>query len=246
MSKDAFSASRITTYKTCPRLYHYQYIERIEEPKHVLTIMGSALHKAIEMHYKNGANVQAIFSKEFYNGVSFAESKLGIRGKESPVQVALIGEAILKGVDWSLKPLEIEKSFSLPFPSKENPVCIMRGIIDMVVDGGIIIDHKSTKTKPTKKKLAENYQFAIYAWAYRELYGELPDKVYWHHLRTGELIDADVLTNLDRTIELIASDILTIISDKEFKKIEQNGFCKNVCNFYDRCWGGGSNVETSG
>jgi hypothetical protein len=201
--------------------------------------MGSALHKAIELYYKKGINVQATFSREFYNGVSFAEGNLGVRGKESPVQVFLIGEEILKNVDWSLKPIEIEKSFSLPFPSKENPVCIMRGIIDMVVDGGIIIDHKSTKTKPTKKKLSENYQFAIYAWAHREIYGELPVKVYWNHLRTGELIEADVLKNLDKTISLIASDILTIISDTEFEKIEQNGFCRNVCNFYDKCWGGG-------
>jgi len=243
MTKNEFSASRITTYKTCPRLFYYQYIERIEEPKHVLTVMGSALHKSIELFYGKGVNAKATFLREFYNGVSYAESKLGLRGKETPSQVALLGESIINAMDWSLKPIELEKSFSLPFPNKENPVCTMRGIIDMILDGGIIIDHKSSKTKPSKKKLMENYQFTIYAWAFREMYGRFPEKVYWHHLRTQELIEADVFTNFDKTIASIVSDIQTIISEKEYEKIPEDGFCKNVCNFYNRCWG--SHVETN-
>lgn len=234
-----FSASRIGTYMTCPRLYMFKYIEKGEaEPRHVLTIMGSALHKSIEDYYKNGTPPKLTFNKEFYNTVSYAEAQEGvIMSRMTPGQVAILGQTILDSLDWSLKPLELEMSFNLPFPSKENPLCTLRGVIDMVVSGGIIIDHKSTKTKPTKKKLAENVQFTLYAWAYRELYGSLPDKVYWHHLRTQEFIEADVLDNIDGKIEEIANTIRNIINDTEYNKIPKSGFCEKVCHFHNVCWG---------
>lgn len=245
MNKGEFSASRINTYKTCPRLFYYQYEERAEEPRHVLTLMGSALHKAIEYFYTDGKDPQATFNREFFNQVSYAQGTLlGIKGKDSPVQVAVLGRSIIEAMDWSLKPVALEQSFSLPFPNKENPVCTMRGIIDMIIGDDVIIDHKSSKVKPSKKKLAENYQFSIYAWAYREMYGKLPSVVYWHHLRTQELIEADVLTDLDARIEQITEDVKTIIADEQYDKIEKNGFCTNVCHFHDRCWGE-NNVENN-
>ena len=236
MTEGKFSASRINTYKTCPKLFYYKYIERQEEPKHILTIMGSALHKSIENFYLRGILPQATFTKEFYNGVVYAESNLGVVGKDTPAQVAMLGKSIMDAIDWSFKPIELEKEFELPFPNKENPVCILRGVIDMILDGGIIIDHKSSKTKPTKKKLADNYQFTLYAWAYRELYGTLPDKVYWHHLRTQELLEADVLKDFEEKLTNIVEDVKMIITDTEYQKVARNGFCDNVCHFKDKCW----------
>lgn len=237
MTQGEFSASRINTYKTCPRLYYFKYKERLEEPKHILTIMGSALHKSIENFYLKGIKPQATFTKEFYNGVAYAENNLGIVGKDSPAQVAMLGSSIIDATDWNLKPIALEKAFELPFPSKENPVCILRGVIDMILDDDVIIDHKSSKVQPTKKKLAENYQFTLYAWAYRELTGRLPRKVYWHHLRTQNLIEADVLTNFEEKLTNIVNDVKIIIADTEFEKVERNGFCDHVCHFKDRCWG---------
>lgn len=240
-----FSASRINTYKTCPRLYKYKYIDKLEEPKHILTILGSALHKSIEDYYLNNTHPKLTFNKEFYNGVSYAESGVGVVGRDNPTQVALLGQSILDSLDWSLKPTDLEMAFSLPFPDKENPVCTLRGLIDMIVSGGVIIDHKSTKVKPSRKKLAENYQFTLYAWAYRELFGSLPDKVYWHHLRTHEFIEADVLLDLDERIARIAEDVRTILADTEYSKIQRSGFCDKVCHFCSACWGGESVQDNS-
>jgi len=237
MTEGKFSASRINTYKTCPRLYYFKYIEQLEEPKHILTIMGSALHKSIEDFYAKGIPPQATFNKEFYSGVSYAEAQLGIvMGKNTPAQVSMLGKSIVDAIDWGLKPLELEKAFELPFPNKENPVCILRGVIDMVLEDGVIIDHKSSKVQPSKKKLSENYQFILYAWAYKELYGKLPEKVYWHHLRTQQFIEADVLKDFDEKLTSIVNDVILIINDTQHEKVERNGFCDHVCHFKDRCW----------
>jgi hypothetical protein len=154
----------------------------------------------------------------------------------------MLGRSIIESMDWGLKPLELEKAFELPFPNKENPVCILRGVIDMILEDDIIIDHKSTKVKPTKKKLSENYQFTLYAWAYRELYGRLPSKVYWHHLRTQEFLEANVIDDFEEKLTNIVNDVILIINDTSFEKVERNGFCDNVCYFKDRCW---NNVESN-
>ena len=236
MTEGKFSASRINTYKTCPRLYYFKYIEQLEEPKHILTIMGSALHKSIENYYLKGIPAQSTFMKEFYGGVSYAENQLGVVGKDSPAQVAMLGRSIVDAIDWGLKPIELEKSFELPFPNKENPVCILRGVIDMILEDGIIIDHKSSKVQPSKKKLSENYQFTLYAWAYRELYGKLPHKVYWHHLRTQQLIEADVTKDFEEKLTNIVNDVKIILEDTQYEKVERNGFCDHVCHFKDKCW----------
>jgi RecB family exonuclease len=239
---EAFSASRIGTYQTCPRLYYYQYVDRQEQPKHILTLMGSALHKAIEAFYKQGAQPLPVFSKEFYGSLRQLDAATGLRGKESPGEVFMIGKSILEKIDWSFKPLEIELGFNLPFPNKEHQVCDIRGFIDMIAEDGTLVDHKSGKTKPTKKKLSDNVQFLIYMWAYRQLYGQFPSKMYWHHLRTGELVEVTIDKYEERLVTLTAL-IETIKSDTVFEKVEQNGFCRNVCNFYEKCWGIQENVE---
>lgn len=239
---DTFSASRIGTYQTCPRLYYYQYINRHEQPKHILTLMGSALHKAIEAFYTQGTQPLSVFSREFYGSLRHADIELGVRGKESPAEVFLIGKAILESIDWSFKPRQIELGFNLPFPSKEEPICNMRGFIDMILEDNTLVDHKSGKTKPSRKKLTENTQFLVYMWAYRELYGQFPERMYWHHLRTAELVEVKI-DNFDQRLEELEHLIKKIQADTAYEKVEQNGFCRNVCNFYEKCWG--ENVEAN-
>lgn len=239
---EAFSASRIATYQTCPRLYYFQYVEKLEQPKHILTLMGSALHKSIETFYQQGTQPLSVFSKEFYGSLRHADTAVGLRGKESPAEVFLLGQSILEKIEWTFKPIKIEMGFNIPFPSEESPVCNMRGFIDMVLEGDILVDHKSSKTKPTKKKLSDNIQFLIYMWAYNKTFGKFPEKMYWHHLRTQELIEVSI-DNFDQRIEALQDVIIRIQTDATYDKIDQNGFCRNVCNFKDRCWG--TDVETN-
>jgi RecB family exonuclease len=86
-------------------------------------------------------------------------------------------------------PIGVETEFKLPI-SGINIV----GKIDKIErhpEGLVVIDYKSGGKKPVDWMLRRNLQFSAYAWACRELYGEYPYKVVWHHLRTGERLESE-------------------------------------------------------
>ncbi|ELY49844.1 RecB family exonuclease [Natronorubrum bangense] len=47
------SKSRVTTYKTCPRRFYYQYVLGLRTPDNYYTKRGRQVHKAYELYYEN-------------------------------------------------------------------------------------------------------------------------------------------------------------------------------------------------
>lgn len=85
---------------------------------------------------------------------------------------------------------EVEKEFRLPF---EEEIVIV-GKIDRIDEDGedfIVTDYKSGKKKPDAWFLRHDLQFTCYAWACQELYGVIPKRLQWHHLRTGEILETE-------------------------------------------------------
>jgi RecB family exonuclease len=231
-----FSASRFHLYRTCPRLYRYQYIDGLPGNTHVYTVMGSALHAAIEQHYKHEKNPAGVFSTRFNEGINEAMDRSALVGVGLVSKAAALGQGIIAGIQWwTLKPSMIEVGFSFPFPT-HNPMVQMRGFIDMITEEEYIIDHKSGSKKPTALELAHNPQLLIYCWAYRLTTGRLPKKVFWHHLRTHELVEAKVLDGFEDKLAKLEADLTQILSDREYAKIERGYFCDNLCAHKELCW----------
>ena len=233
-----FSASRFNLYKTCARLYKYQYVDGFESNKHVYTVMGSALHYAIEQYYRVKENPLPTFSAHYYALVEQAASSTnGLVASHLIGKAAQLGQAILRDLNWDrLEPKEIEFGFRLPFPNAENPLVMMRGFIDMITKDGWIIDHKSGGKKPTRAELAHNPQLLLYVWPYEQLHGQKPSKVFWHHLRTLELVEAEVMVDFDKKIYDLEQLLVRILTDTEFPKIEQGYFCNQICAHGSLCW----------
>jgi hypothetical protein len=232
-----FSASRFNLYKTCPRLYKMQYIEGLEGNKHVYTVMGSALHHAIEEYYAGKTNFLPVFSNYFNEAIASAVgSEKGLVASNLIGKASQLGQTILRGLNWDqFVPARIEYGFRLPFPA-ENPLVLMRGFIDMITEDGCIIDHKSGSKKPTGPELANNPQLLIYVWAYEQLFGVKPKAVYWHHLRTLELVEAAVMVDYDTKIQKLEESLVHILNDTEFTKIDQGYFCNRICAHVELCW----------
>ena len=112
----------------------------------------------------------------------------------------------------------------------------MRGFIDMITEEGYILDHKSAGKRPTKAELAVNPQLLLYVWAYEQVYGKKPEKVFWHHLRTAELIEADVMVDYEQKIAKLTELLQSILNDTEFPKQPYGYFCTNLCTYHDLCW----------
>ena len=232
-----FSASRFNLYKTCPRLYKMQYIEGVEGNKHVYTVMGSALHHAIEQYYEGKQNFIPTFAGYYNEAIASAVgSEQGLVASHLIGKASTLGQTILRQLNWDqFNPTHIEYGFKLPFPT-QNPLVLMRGFIDMLTADECIIDHKSGSKKPTATELANNPQLLIYVWAYEQMFGKKPKAVYWHHLRTLELIEAKVMVDYDDKIKKLEEKLVQILNDTEHEKIPQGYFCDQICAHSGLCW----------
>lgn len=162
--------------------------------------LGNALHLALELAHKDEAfNLQAalqIFLKEYDRIITEEEifvaypkmKKLRAEGVE---MLELYAYGLEK--DESENTLvEVEKEFKLPF---EDSIAVV-GKIDKIqrsrATGGLVVtDYKSGSKEPDAWFLRHDLQFSAYAWACLELFGELPEKMVWHHLRNGKRITTE-------------------------------------------------------
>lgn len=192
----------------CPYAAFLRYDAAVKGPTTPWLALGNAVHYALELGHGATASTTntgqkigdgefnislaaQLFRTEFARIIEDEHVLIGwpqIKKMETE-GLEMIGgyHAAIEDLRISPKPLALEKEFRLPFEGTE-----VVGRIDKVEydDGYIITDFKTGKTEPTGWFLSHNLQLTTYAWACLELYGELPKKVIWHHLRNGKLIES--------------------------------------------------------
>lgn len=237
------SASKIKVYKTCARQYKYKYMipykDRPADDKNVAALLGTALHKAIELRYKEGANPSQVFQNTMDDTISeWEKKKLKINAAGYYTTALNVGKKIIREFDWDLyNPLELELAFTLPFPDPQNPIVNVTGYIDMVDFSGMVIDHKSASQAPVQDELDHDPQFVLYAWAYEQMYGVKPYKVIWNHLRTAKQYESNVQHNYDDKIAQLTEDMLAMLEAKRYGRRKMDKVCKTECSFYTLCYG---------
>lgn len=230
------SASRIKMFKTCGKRYELRYIHKLPDTRNVAALIGSAVHKAIELKFTQAAKPNVVYQTYIEDAI---ESIRDLRGSEYLAQNKVTGREMLLAINWDLfNPLEVEKQFILPFPNKDNPICYINGYIDIIDKEGFIVDHKTSIKRPSQDVLLYDIQFLLYFWAYKELYNKEPTNVYWHHLRTGELIPVPVRDRYEIKIAMLTEDIVAMLSTTHFGRIQYNKeICVKQCPFFDICYG---------
>lgn len=237
------SASKLKVFRTCARQYQFKYIikpdSRPTEDKNIGALMGSALHKSIELYYRNGANPMTTFQNYMMRTLGeWQEQNLKINGEAYFSKSLKEGRAILETYNWDrFDPLALELYFARPFPSVEDPVCKIVGYIDHIDKKNFVVDHKSQRAMPSQDELNHDPQFLIYAWVYLQMEGTLPDAVYWNNLRSGELIAVDVLTDFDYKIDQLAEDIYALLENKHYQRRQMDKVCLRECSFFENCYG---------
>lgn len=240
------SASKIKVYKTCARQYKYKYMipfkDRPSEDKNVAALLGTALHKAIELKYSIDANPTAMFQNVMDETITqWEKDKVKINASSYYTQALKVGKDILRKFDWKqFTPTELEYAFTLPFPSPINPLVNVTGYIDLIDRSGnakVVVDFKSQATAPAQEELDHDPQFLLYAWAYEQIYGEKPDDIIWYHLRTDKRMIAYVQHNYKDKMSQLTEDILAMLEAKRFGRRQMDTVCKTKCSFYDLCYG---------
>ncbi len=180
----------------CPYAAFLRYEAQIKAPETEYMAFGSALHLALEEQHRDKKTFDLseaikIFLKDFRTRIE--ENEIFIQWAKIKKMEA-DGTTILEkyahdfGLNKFPAPSHVEREFSIPFEDIEIVGKIDAEEID---DEGHLtsIDYKSASRKPDPWFLRHNPQFTAYAWAAKELHGKLPDKIIWHHLRTGERLE---------------------------------------------------------
>lgn len=230
---------------SCPYAAFLRYEAALKGPTTPWLALGNALHHAIEFgHSKDLSSVTdpqrtewnfdlavVLFKVEFQRIIDVEQVSIGwpaLKKMESE-GIQMLGGYNAQVLDGSLasKPLALEKSFSLPFMGTE-----IVGRIDKIEredDEYIITDFKSGQKEPTQWFLRHDLQLTTYAWACREMYGKLPKKLIWHHLRNGKLIKT---IRTDQDIADLQKMIGNAIKMNE-DGIRHRIFHKDVCGMCD-------------
>jgi len=241
------SASRLKSFRTCQRQYFYKYVlpknQRPKDQAGISALFGTALHKTIEAYYKDSTINPTFYFQDYLLKAVEEQEKIGqVKGAEWVNKLMAMGKKILREFDWTrFDPIQLEFEFLLPYPNKEAPLFYVTGIIDMITRDGRVIDHKSQSRVPTKDLLDNDGQFILYAWAYQQIYGQLPTAVVWNQLRTGKLVEIDIFTGFDQKLTYLVEDIMAMISktsktQADYPRRQIDTTCQRECAFYNLCY----------
>jgi len=185
------SHKQVDDYQTCPLKYRYVHQLRVPILRHHTVVYGSTIHAVVEFYLKRRVegnytpldDLLAEYERKWLNQGFLTWEHQEARkaaGREALTRFWHQEEAE------GLKPAWIEKDFA--FSVGNNRV---RGRYDRVDEdllGAVIVDYKTSEVirqKDADRRVAQNLQLKMYALAWREMTGRLPQRVELRFIETG-------------------------------------------------------------
>jgi DNA helicase-2/ATP-dependent DNA helicase PcrA len=198
---------QVDDYLTCPLKYKYIHVLRVPIREHHSVVYGKALHEAISFYLRRkiGQAERAsagprrsglpepvsVTAEDVLEVFERAWQPVGFLSREHEELRLEAGRALLRQFV-----AEEERAGVIP-TAVERPFTFLLGTTKVIGrwdrvderDGGVsIIDYKSSAVRDQKaanRKAKESLQLAIYALAYQQMYGRIPDTVQLHFLESG-------------------------------------------------------------
>jgi putative RecB family exonuclease len=184
---ETLSPSRAGDFKTCPQLFKFRAIDRIEEPPSVYQARGTTAHLALQRLFDDDDVART--PERLYD--LFREAWTEIRGGE---EFDGLFENLEDEREWGIESMELLSNyFSIEDPTKFEPEdreldmledldgMVIRGILDRIDrdrDGRLVItDYKTGKAPPERYALSAFFALKIYALLIRKKLGETPKEV---------------------------------------------------------------------
>jgi DNA helicase-2/ATP-dependent DNA helicase PcrA len=204
---------KIDDYLTCPLKYKYVHILRVPVLRDQAVVYGAALHRAVQAynsrclqgHTMPLQELNDTFEDHWVNEgfISRAHEEARLReGRDALAQFHAFAKA-------APPPSSVEKKFR--FQIGHDTVTGFLDRVDERDGEAVIIDYKSSLVRDQKeadKESRESQQLALYALAYREVVGRLPDRVELHFLTPGGVVVGRALKR-EKELERAADRIRT-------------------------------------
>jgi DNA helicase-2/ATP-dependent DNA helicase PcrA len=184
------SHRQVDDYQTCPLKYRYVHQLRVPILRHHTVVYGSTIHAVVEFYLKRRVAGSYTSLDDLLEEYERKWLNQGFISWEHEEERKRAGRAALTRF-WhqeeaeGLKPTWVEKDFA--FSVGANRV---RGRFDRVDEdllGAVIVDYKTsevTRQKDADRRVAENLQLKMYALAWREMTGALPQRVELRFIET--------------------------------------------------------------
>ena len=184
------SHRQIDDYQTCPLKYKYIHVLRVPILQHHTIIYGNALHQAVQEYLRNKmagrpVGIDTLFA--IFENAWRSEGFLSREHEQLRLQAgrkALI-EFFERESQTASVPTYVEREFS--FFLGNNRITGRWDRLDIAGGQARIIDYKSSDVRHQKEadeKAKKSLQLQIYAMAYKEMAGSLPETVELHFLGT--------------------------------------------------------------
>jgi len=187
------SHKQVDDYQTCPLKYRYVHQLRVPILRHHTVVYGSTIHAVVEFYLKRRVegnytsldDLLAEYERKWLNQGFLTWEHQEARkaaGREALTRFWHQEEAE------GLKPTWVEKDFA--FSVGNNRV---RGRFDRVDEdllGAVIVDYKTSEVirqKDADRRVAQSLQLKMYALAWREMTGRLPQRVELRFIETNVL-----------------------------------------------------------
>jgi DNA helicase-2/ATP-dependent DNA helicase PcrA len=185
------SHKQVDDYQTCPLKYRYVNILRVPILRHHPVVYGSTIHAVVEFYLKRRAegnytsleDLLAEYERKWLNqGFLTWEHQEARKAAGREALTRFWHHEETEGT----RPTWIEKEFA--FSVGANRV---RGRFDRVDEdllGAVIVDYKTsevTRQKDADRRVAESLQLKMYALAWREMTGRLPQRVELRFVETN-------------------------------------------------------------
>lgn len=254
MPEQIYSASRLSTYESCPLQYRFRYLDRIpREEESIEAFLGSRVHEVLHKLYRDlqpGEDPSLADLLNDYHGQwgqHWHDQVKIVKQDYSVDYYKQFGERCLGNYYQAHKPfnhgqvvgLEYQVATSLDPNSCYN----IQGYIDRLVRIGSgcyeIHDYKTSGRLPNQEKIDVDRQLALYQLAIEGMWPDAKEiELVWHYLAFGrERRSRRTPTALESLKSSTIALIDRIEADTEFKPIKTNlcHWCayKNVCPLWN-------------
>jgi putative RecB family exonuclease len=227
---EVYSHSRLASFESCPKKFHYRYVERIPaEKESIEAFTGKRVHEVLERLYKAVADARVPSIRRVLDrfralwNEHFDADRLRIaRAENGPELYRENGERCLTNHYHRHYPFDRDETLGLEqrvaFALDPDGRYRVQGVIDRVVrardpqtgDERIEIhDYKTAARVPRQDDLDRDRQLALYQMGVAQQYGNAqPIRLVWHYLlpnqvRTSERTPEQLAALREETIGLI-------------------------------------------
>lgn len=227
------SASAIKDYLECPQKFEYR-LQKAEAEPNAYFVRGIAVHETLEQEdIVTAQEAKGYFFKLFSTLVEEQKPEFPYRLNftKMVVQSNQMLENYYNKINVNEPPI---KETELFFNVVVNDIEYV-GKIDQI-RGNSVYDWKTTIKSLDKYTRLADYQFTLYGLAYKELYGELPEHIYYGHLYEGKLHDLKRTEEDYEYLESVAGQIIFSVENDIFPRAYGKYRC-GFCQYKHLCFG---------